>query len=99
MQPMFEMFTENEKSAIAILKMDHEEVKDLFDQFEDAERQQQKKKIADTVIKKLKMHDAAEEEIFYPAVREAVGDKIMNEADEEHHVARILIAELENMNG
>jgi hypothetical protein len=36
-----------------------------------------------------------EEEIFYPAVRKHVGKDVMNEADEEHHVARVLIAELD----
>jgi hemerythrin-like domain-containing protein len=36
-----------------------------------------------------------EEEIFYPAVRKHVGKDLMNEADEEHHVARLLIAELD----
>jgi hypothetical protein len=42
------------------------------------------------------MHAVVEEEIFYPAVREHVGAQLMNEADEEHHVARVLIAELDN---
>jgi hypothetical protein len=37
----------------------------------------------------------SEEEIFYPAVRKHVGKDPMNEADEEHHVARLLIAELD----
>jgi hypothetical protein len=37
-----------------------------------------------------------EEEIFYPAVRQHVGGKITSEADEEHHVAKVLIAELDN---
>lgn len=32
-------------------------------------------------------------------VRNRIGKKIMNEADEEHHIAKILIAELEEMNG
>jgi len=37
-----------------------------------------------------------EEEIFYPTVRKHVRADIMNEADEEHHVARVLIAELDS---
>jgi hypothetical protein len=36
-----------------------------------------------------------EEEIFYPTVCKHVGPGIMNEADEEHHVAKVLIAELD----
>jgi len=41
------------------------------------------------------MHAVVEEEIFYPTVRKHVGTNVMNEADEEHHVAKILIAELD----
>jgi hypothetical protein len=42
------------------------------------------------------MHASLEEEIFYPAVRQHVGKDVMDEADEEHHVARVLVAELDN---
>ena len=44
------------------------------------------------------MHTTLEEEIFYPAVREAIGDEdLMNEAAVEHETARMLIEQLENM--
>jgi len=43
----------------------------------------------------LKLHAAIEEELFYPAVRQQAGDDLINEADEEHHVTKLLIAELE----
>src|SRR5690242_4112068 len=43
----------------------------------------------------LKIHAVIEEELFYPTVRQHVGKDLMNEADEEHHVARVLIAELD----
>ena len=43
----------------------------------------------------LKIHAMIEEEIFYPAVRRQLSEDVMNEADEEHHVARVLIAELD----
>jgi hypothetical protein len=85
-----------EKHAIAILKKDHEKVKGLFEQFEKAESSAAKKKIMEQALTELKIHAILEEEIFYPAVRAHVGGKIMNEADEEHHVARVLIAELDH---
>src|SRR3954462_8471542 len=50
-------------------------------------------------LTELKVHAAIEEELFYPAVRKPVGKEIMNEADEEHHVAKLLIAELDRMDG
>jgi len=85
-----------EKHAIAILKKDHDKVKGLFDEFEKAERQASKKKIMEEALTELKIHAIIEEEIFYPAVRAHVGGKVMNEADEEHHVAKVLIAELDH---
>ena len=81
--------------AISILKKDHEVVKSLFEKFEKADSASMKEKIIQEALAELKMHAVLEEEIFYPAVRKKVGGKIMNEADEEHHVARVLIAELD----
>jgi len=87
------------KPAIALLKKDHDTVKGLFDKFEKAESRPAKTKIVTQALAELKTHAAIEEEIFYPAVRKPVGNDIMNEADEEHHVAKVLIAELEEMDG
>jgi hypothetical protein len=84
-----------EKHAIAILKKDHNVVKDLFDKFEKAEKTAAKEKIIDQTLTALKIHAILEEETFYPTVRAHVGSKVMNEADEEHHVAKVLIAELD----
>ncbi len=94
---MLEFFTTN--PAFALLKKDHDTVKDLFDQFEKAEGRPAKKKIVEQALTELKVHATIEEEIFYPAIRKAVGKDVMNEADEEHHVAKVLIAELEEMDG
>jgi hypothetical protein len=85
-----------ENHAIAILKKDHDTVKTLFDDFEKAEKRTEKEKIIDKAVQELKLHAILEEEIFYPTVRGHVGSKLMNEADEEHHVAKVLIAELDN---
>ena len=84
-----------EKHAISILKKDHDTVKDLFDRFEKAESSSEKERIINRAVTELKMHAVVEEEIFYPTVRKHVGSDLMNEADEEHHVAKVLIAELD----
>jgi hypothetical protein len=91
-------FMMSEKHAISILKKDHETVKELFDRFEKAESAAEKEKIIGKAVTELKIHAAIEEEIFYPIVRRHVGSDAMNEADEEHHIARVLIAELD-LNG
>src|SRR5688500_15841941 len=94
---MLEFFKSN--PAVALLKEDHDRVKALFDDFESAKSRPAKRKIVREALTELKVHAAIEEEIFYPAVRKAVGKEIMNEADEEHHVAKVLIAELDSMKG
>jgi hemerythrin-like domain-containing protein len=85
--------------AIAILMKDHDKVKDLFDRFEKSESAAEKEKIITEAVQELKIHAVIEEEIFYPAVRKKLEKDIMNEADEEHHVARVLIAELDRGRG
>jgi Hemerythrin HHE cation binding domain len=85
--------------AVALLKEDHDRVKDLFDRFEAAKGRAAKRKIVRAALTELKVHAAIEEELFYPAVRKAVGKEVMTEADEEHHVAKLLIAELDRMDG
>ena len=88
-----------ENHAIALLKKDHDKVKELFEQFEKAESRPAKRKIVEEALLELKIHAILEEDIFYPAVRKHVGADLMNEADEEHHVAKLLIAELEANQG
>ena len=88
-------------NAIASLKADHQKVKGLFDQFEKTDDRETKITIVSEALEELSLHATLEEELFYPAVREEIDneDGLMNEADEEHHVAKILIAELEEMDG
>ena len=86
-----------ENHAIAILKKDHDTVKGLFEEFEKAETPASRTKVVDHALTELKIHAILEEEIFYPTVRAHVGRDIMNEADEEHHVAKVLIAELDTI--
>ena len=86
-----------EDHAIALLKKDHDSVKALFEAFEKAKTPAARQKIAAQAVTELKIHAVLEEEIFYPAVRAHVGSKPMNEADEEHHIAKVLIAELDTI--
>jgi len=96
---MFDWFSKDSDDAVSLLKRDHDTVKELFDEFEKAKQKAAKKKIVAKALTELKVHAAIEEEIFYPAVRAALDHDMMNEADEEHHVAKVLIAELEKMTG
>jgi hypothetical protein len=92
---MLERLLLPEKHAIAILMKDHDAVKELFDRFEKATTAAEKRKIIAEAVTELKIHAVIEEEIFYPAIRKHLGKDLMNEADEEHHVARVLVAEID----
>lgn len=93
-------FLKSEEDAIVLLKNDHDTVEDLFNQFEKAESLEAKREIALQAIQELRIHAIIEETLFYPAMRRKNVDKeMLNEADEEHHVAKLLIAELAQMDG
>ncbi len=96
---MFEFLLGYDNEAIALIVKDHETVKELFDKYEKAESRREKIRLAATTVQELNIHAIIEEEIFYPAIRAHIDHPKMNEADEEHHVARILCAELSVMDG
>lgn len=89
----------SKEDAINILKEDHDTVKSLFKEFKDKNRTRSKAVIIAEALKELRIHAAIEEEIFYPAVRPGIEKDLMNEANEEHHVAKFLIAEIAVMTG
>lgn len=86
--------------AIALLKADHREVEDLFEQYEKARADSRKTELSSKICLALKVHTRIEEEIFYPASREVLSDKqeeMVDEAVVEHQAAKELIAEIESM--
>ena len=86
------------QDAIAILSADHKKVKALFKQYEDLKEDgasEEKAALAAQICLELTVHAQAEEEIFYPAVRESIeDDDLMDEAEVEHASAKDLIAQL-----
>lgn len=88
--------------AIALLTADHKTVKGLFKQFEELTKQDdvddEKARLVQRICSELTVHAQVEEELFYPAVREAIDDDdLMDEADIEHASAKDLIAQLEDL--
>jgi hemerythrin superfamily protein len=82
--------------AFDFLKGQHQEVKQLFSEFEDAEDENAALEVARVICQKLTVHATIEEEIFYPAARakEALKDSVL-EALEEHLSVKRLIADIE----
>lgn len=89
------------QDAIALLTEDHENVKQLFEQYDGlGERAHaSKKKLAMQICIELSKHATAEEEIFYPAVRAATKENqdLVDEATVEHASAKDLIAQIMSM--
>src|SRR5690554_6824691 len=82
--------------AIQLLKDDHKQVMGWFEDFESATSASRKQKLAEQICLALRVHTQIEEEIFYPACREAdVDEDVMDEADVEHDGAKRLIEEIE----
>jgi hemerythrin superfamily protein len=87
---------ETSQDAIALLKADHRQVEEWFEQFEKARTDDRKLSLATDICNALKVHTTIEEEIFYPAFLEATEDEdTHHEAEVEHDGAKKLIAEIE----
>jgi hemerythrin-like domain-containing protein len=84
--------------AIKLLKQDHRRVEELFAEFEAlGERAHKSKaKVVAKILLELRTHAELEEAIFYPAFRpEAEEEQDVLEAYEEHHIAKVLMNEIE----
>jgi hemerythrin-like domain-containing protein len=89
-------------NAVAMLKQDHQRVKDLFEKFESTgdRAYRQKQEIAEQVFHELEVHTKLEEEIFYPAVQTRAGkegEELVAESEQEHHVVDVLMREMRKL--
>jgi hemerythrin superfamily protein len=93
--------TKDAQDAITLLESQHREVEEMFKKYEDLtdRAKASKKKIADQVCTALTLHAQIEEEIFYPATREASKETedMVDEAVVEHAAAKDLIAQILGM--
>jgi hemerythrin superfamily protein len=87
--------------ATELLKKQHREVERLFSQALKSDAARDRKNLAGEIAEKLELHTSIEEQIFYPAYREAAttkkGEELVLEAYEEHHVVKLVLAELPNV--
>lgn len=94
-----EIFTgEKPGNAIWLLKQDHRKVEELFKDFESSRTTNQRYQLIQQIIRELDVHTRVEEKLLYPIL--AKQDKEKNgEANEEHHVVKLVLAELAQANG
>ena len=83
--------------AISLLKADHRQVEEWFEEFEKARSDSRKTELAANICQALKVHTQIEEEIFYPAFFEATEEEdLHHEAIVEHAGAKNLIEQIES---
>jgi hemerythrin-like domain-containing protein len=86
--------------AIALLKEDHKKVKALLSSLEKTTEKSadRRVKLLQQIEAEVKVHATVEEEIFYPAFRDAARKKddreLYQEALEEHHVVDLVMPEV-----
>ena len=90
------------KDAIALLKQDHKNVRQLLKRLEGTTDRNagQREELLTEIENEVKVHTAIEEEIFYPAFKESLRSKsdlhLYFEALEEHHVMDMVMPEIRN---
>jgi cytochrome P450 len=85
--------------AIDILDADHLAVHALFDAYRELVRTRapalQRRTLAEEICIELTIHARLEEELFYPAVRDALNDDaLLDEAEDEHGSQREFVAQI-----
>ncbi len=91
-----------DKDACELLDADHIAVKHLFvdyarHAFAAPEAAAERQPIALEICSELTVHAQIEEEIFYPALRDAgVADDLLQEAQAEHQQAKELVAQIQS---
>jgi len=94
----------NGTPATELLKSQHDEVRELFRQYDKAGENAHaaRKRLIDEASRQLEIHSELEEKIFYPACRELENEdarKMVGESLEEHLIVKRLIKELRGLGG
>jgi len=90
------MMHRDDYDALDLLREDHAAISELFDSYETLQDRGDKQALLNRIIRVLTVHSRIEKELFYPALRQAIGEQtiIMDEADVEHATIRGLMADL-----
>jgi len=88
--------------AVSLLTNDHADVAELFEAYEALVESEggedEKQALAERICALLTAHATIEEEIFYPAAREALDEQsLLDEAEVEHATAKDLIEQIQSM--
>jgi hemerythrin-like domain-containing protein len=86
------------QDAIALLKADHVRIKSVLGQMQKATTEARRSALVDQAEQLLTQHTMIEEQVFYPAFREAAKSerdrRLFHEATEEHHTVDLVLPEV-----
>lgn len=85
--------------AVALLERDHAEFERLFHRFERTRGPAERKRLSERIVRELSIHAAIEEQLVYPQLRRRLDgrEELVLLALEEHHFAKVALAEIEKM--
>jgi hypothetical protein len=86
--------------ALSLLKEDHGKVKKMLKDLDSTTERgvKTREQLFNRIKRELKIHEAIEEEIFYPALKDHPKTRELTlEAYEEHHVVDLVMAEIETV--
>ena len=82
--------------ALKLMHDDHEKLKKLLERAEHALAEHNRENVLEKIRAELQPHERMEEKVFYPALKAHPNAKdIVLEGYQEHHVADVIFAELE----
>jgi hemerythrin superfamily protein len=86
--------------AVQLLTTDHERIEQLFRRFEGlpVDATDERQSVVREFTQGLSRHASAEEQIFYPAVRDALpdGDSLVDESLDDHHEIKELLVAIDD---
>ncbi len=79
-----------------MLKRDHVAIERLFRRFERTHGAAEKKRLSERIVREMSIHAAIEEQLVYPQLRRQMNGSVLL-ALEEHHFAKVALAEIEKL--
>lgn len=86
------------KTASTIIKVDHDQIRKLFDQYASTHDPTEKESIVQTIVQKLYWHARFEQEVFFPGIKDALDNaKAYDEALAETEGIKLLIDKIQRL--
>jgi hemerythrin superfamily protein len=91
--------TNSKNDAVTLLEKDHAAVEKLFRRFERTRAPAERKRLSERIVRELSIHAAIEEQLVYPQLRRRLDGReaLVLVALEEHHLAKVALAEIEKV--